>query len=137
MKAKVLLIVALSILVSLVALPVLADNGDTAMWVSRVRLSYIGRSSSSPDRVMGMVYVRDANRKPVVGAAVTVSWSLPNGQFEETVVTSTGGIARSYVWEGDGTYQLEVLDVVKLGWLYVAEQSLLTSASLTIPWSRR
>ncbi len=96
MKAKVFLIVALGILVSLVALPVLAANDPISMWVSRVRLAYIGRSSSSPDRVMGMVYVRDANRKPVIGAAVTVRWTLPDG----TVVTDYEPVTSIEGWVG-------------------------------------
>lgn len=134
MKTKQVLFTALAaaMLIALIALPVSADDG-IAMWVSRVRLAHNGRSSHSPDRVVGMVHVRDANLATVAGAEVTGQWSLPDGTLlEETAVTAFQGIATFTVWEGRGVYRLCVTDVAKEGWTYQELMNRETCAEMTV-----
>lgn len=121
MKAKqaLYLVIAVAMLMSMIAVPVVADEDPVAMWVSRVRLAYNGRSSSSPDRVVGMIHVRDANLATVEGATVTAEWTLPDGtSFQRTELTAFQGIAQFTVWAGRGVYKLCVIDVTKDGWQY-------------------
>ena len=126
-------LIAVTMMVSTIVVPVLADDGPIPMWASRVRLAYNGRSSSSPDRVVGMVHVRDANLATVEGAAVTAEWTLPDGtEFQEAAVTAFQGIATFKVWAGRGTYTLCVVDVTKEGWLYDPDLNLETCATLTV-----
>jgi hypothetical protein len=121
MKAKLPLYLAIvvSMLVSAIAFPVLAAEGPIPMWVSRARLAYVGRSSTGPDAVVGMIHIRDATLAKVEGATVTAEWTLPDGTvFQETAVTAFQGVARFSVWEGRGVYKLCVIDATKEGWLY-------------------
>jgi hypothetical protein len=121
-------------LVSLVAIPVLADDDPIPMWVSRARLAYNGRSSSSPDRVVGLIHVRDANQAMVSGAAVTAEWTLPDGTvLQETAFTAFQGIAQFTVWAGRGVYKLCLIDVTKEGWLYDPDRDLETCPTLSVP----
>jgi hypothetical protein len=122
-------------LLSLVALPVLAEEDPIAVWVSGVRLAWNGRSSSGTDRVVGMVHVRDANMAAVEDAVVTAEWTLPDGTVvEETATTAFQGIATFETWLGRGEYQLCATDVVKDGWAYDAELSLEPCAVLVVKW---
>lgn len=135
MKAKqpLYLMIAVAMLVSMMAVPVLADEDPIPMWVSRVRLAYNGRSSSSPDRVVGMIHVRDANLAAVEGASATAEWTLPDGTvFQETALTAFQGIAQFTVWAGRGVYKLCVVDVTKEGWLYEPGLNLETCATLAV-----
>ena len=118
MKAKLTLIIALCVLLSFIALPVLAED-PIAMWVSRARLAYVGRSSTGPDAVVGLIHVRDANLQMVAGATVTATWTTPDGEeLHQTAVTAFQGIAEFRIWEGRGEYTLCVDGVTKGGWLY-------------------
>ncbi|MCU0522001.1 MAG: hypothetical protein MUF84_15080 [Anaerolineae bacterium] len=117
MKAKLTLVIALCILLSSIALPVLAED-SIAMWVSRARLAYVGRSSTGPDAVVGLIHVRDANLQMVDGATVTATWTTPDGRVQQTAVTAFQGIAEFRIWAGRGTYTLCVDGVTKDGWLY-------------------
>lgn len=135
MKTKLFLFVAVvALLGTMIALPVMAED-ETPMWVTRVRLGYNGRSSHSPDRVVAMVHVRDANNAAVAGALVSAVWTLPDGTtLETTAVTDFQGIATSELWAGSGTYQLCVTDVILDGWLYQPELNLETCGSIVITW---
>ncbi|HNS49647.1 MAG TPA: hypothetical protein PKO09_00515 [Anaerolineae bacterium] len=136
MKTKSLLFAAVvaAMLLTMLALPAMADE-DTAMWVSRVRLAWNGRSSSSPDRVVGMVHVRDANLAAVDGALVTAEWTLPNGtQVVATALTDFQGIATIETWAGGGSYTLCVTDVAKAGWVYAPDLNLETCGALLVKW---
>jgi hypothetical protein len=118
-KLPLYLVIAVTMLISLIAVPVLAAEDPIPMWVSRARLAYNGRSPSGPDRVVGMIHVRDATLAMVEGATVTAEWTLPDGTvFQETALTSFQGIAQFSVWAGRGVYKLCVIDVIKVGWLY-------------------
>jgi hypothetical protein len=133
-KLPLYLVIAVTMLVSLIAVPVLADDGPIPMWVSRARLAYNGRSSGSPDRVVGMIHVRDANLSMVPGAAVTAEWTLPDGTvFQKTAVTAFQGIAQFTVWAGRGVYKLCVIDVTKDGWLYDPSLDLETCPTFIVP----
>jgi hypothetical protein len=135
MKAKLplYLVIAAVMLVSLMAVPVLADDEPIPMWISRARLAYNGRSSSSPDRVVALIHVRDANLTMVEGAAVTAEWTLPDGTVSQsTALTAFQGIAQFSVWAGRGVYTLCVLDVTKAGWLYDPGLNLETCATLSV-----
>ena len=119
MKTKVCLAVVVSVLLSLLAFPALAGTYDIPMWVSHARLAWVGRSSTGTDAVVGLIFVRDANRQRVAGASVTVVWYLDGARFStETVTTSVHGYARSSVWRGKGVYVMRVISVTKAGWLY-------------------
>lgn len=53
MKTKLLFVAIVAVMLgAMIAGPVLAEDEEITMWVSRVRLAYNGRSSSSPDRVL-------------------------------------------------------------------------------------
>lgn len=117
-KLPVYVAVMISMLISIIALPVMAEE-DVPMWVSRARLAYVGRSSGGPDAVVGLIHIRDANLSTVAGATVTVEWTLPDGTVcQEAAVTAFQGIAEFSVWEGRGEYELCVIDVTKEGWVY-------------------
>ena len=118
-KQPLYLVIAVAMLLSLAAMRAMAEEDPIPMWVSRVRLAYNGRSSSAPDRVVGMVHVRDADRAAVEGAAVLAEWTLPDGTvYQETAPTTFQGIARFKAWSGKGMYKLCVVNVTKEGWLY-------------------
>jgi hypothetical protein len=121
MKTKLPLYLAIVVcmLVSAIAFPVLAAGDPIPMWVSRARLAYVGRSSTGPDAVVGMIHIRDATKAKVAGATVTAEWTLPGGTvFQETAPTDSAGIARFSEWVGQGDYRLCVIDATKAGWLY-------------------
>ncbi len=136
MKRKLLFVTLIAVVLgAVIALPAMAGEDDITMWVSRVRLAYNGRSSSSPDRVVGMVHVRDANLAAVEGAVVTAVWTLPNGTtLQQTALTAFQGVATFTVWAGTGAYQLCVTDVTKDGWLYKPDLNLETCSVLVIKW---
>jgi hypothetical protein len=120
-------------LATVVALPVIADD-PIAMWVSRVRLAYNGRSSHSPDRIVGLIHVRDGNLATVPGTEVTAEWALPDGTvLEETAVTAFQGIATFTIWEGRGEYRLCVTDLTKDGWDYHPDLNRETCAKFRLP----
>ena len=54
------LAILLGLLVSMAAVPVLADDPDIPMWVHRARLTYTGRSSGGPDMMVAYIHIRDA-----------------------------------------------------------------------------
>lgn len=118
-KSPLYLAIVVSMLVSAIAFPVLAEEDPIPMWVSRARLAYVGRSSTGPDAVSGLIHIRDANKSMVERAKVTVEWTLPDGTtVQETAFTAFQGIARFSVWEGRGVYKLCVIDAIKAGRLY-------------------
>jgi len=119
MKTKLCLALVVTVLLALLAVPALAGTSETPMWVSRVRLAHTGRSTSGTDAIVALVRVRDANRRNVAGATVTVRWTVPNAPaFTTTGITSRTGYARLSTWTGSGTYGLSVINVVKPGWQY-------------------
>jgi hypothetical protein len=120
MKSRLCLAVVLSVLLSLIVLPVVAADGDILMWVSRARLAYVGRSSTGTDAMVAYIHVRDATRKWVDGATVSAEWTLPNGNcVSQTATTNLQGIAKLSIWQGKGIYRLTVVDVTKVGWEYI------------------
>lgn len=135
MKARLLFVALIAVVLgAVIVVPAMADD-DIPMWVSRVRLAWNGRSSGSPDRVVGMVHVRDANLAAVEGATVTAQWTLPNGTtLQQTALTEFQGIATFSVWAGGGEYRLCVADVTKDGWLYDPGLNLETCGVLVIKW---
>lgn len=135
MKTKLLLVaIVVCMLVSAIAFPVLAAV-DVTMWVSRARLAYVGRSSTGPDAVVGLIHFRDATKAKVEGVMVTATWTLPDGTVleGETAVTDHAGIARFSVWEGGGVYKLCVDGATKEGWLYDPDLDRETCPVLTVP----
>jgi hypothetical protein len=121
MKAKLLSVAILAVMLgTMLAIPVMAEDEETTMWVSRVRVAWTGRSSGGTDWIVGMVHIRDANLQAVEGATVTAEWTLPDGTvLEKTAVTAdVTGIATFGIWTGKGVYRLCVKDVTKEGWLY-------------------
>lgn len=136
MKTKLLLVAMVAaVLGAMFAMPVMAEEEESTMRITRVRLAYNGRSSSSPDRVVAMVHVRDANMAAVEGAIVTGEWTLPDGTVQEvTAITEFQGIATFQVWAGRGMYQLCVKDVTKEGCVYDSSQNLQTCGSIEVTW---
>jgi hypothetical protein len=137
MKSKLLFVALIAVVLgAMIAVPAMAEEDEgIPTWVSSVRLAYNGRSSSSSDRIVGMVHIRDANLATVEGAAVTAEWSLPDGTVkEETAVTAFQGIATFKVWAGSGKYQLCVSEVTKGGWLYDSDLNVETCGVLEVKW---
>lgn len=133
-KRRLYVVVVVTVLLSLMTVPVLAEEG-IAMWVSRVRLAWNGRSSSGTDSVVGMVHLRDANLAAVEGADVTAVWTLPNSTIiTETATSAFQGIAEFSTWAGSGTYTLCVVDVTKEGWEYQEDLNLETCGELVVKW---
>jgi len=135
MKAKLTLAIVICALLSVSALPLLAQTADKPMVVKYIRMAYNGRSSTGTDSVSALVYVRDAANRKVVGATVDVLWTVTNLDGEvvyqdtATAVTTKYGYARLKLWEGKGIYTLTVTNVTKSG--YVWDQvSALTTASI-------
>ena len=140
MKTKHLLYltIALGILVSLSAVPALAEEGDTPipMWVHRARLAYTGRSSGGPDSIKAYFHIRDATLDMVEEATVTAEWTLPDGTtITERVLTNERGIAIFSVWEGWGDYKICVIDVTKATHLYDADLDRESCPEFTMPWA--
>jgi hypothetical protein len=139
MKAKLFAVVAMSVLLLSVAMPVLAvEDGSVSMWVSRVRLNYIGRSYSCPDRVMGLVYLRDDGSGYFGSATVTVEWTLPDGTAlpQMAMTPYRGGIARFTVWAGPGQYKLcvtNVTDGTKMARVYDPELNIQNCIIYSVP----
>jgi len=133
-KGRLYVALIVAVLLSLMTVPVLAEEGIT-MWVSRVRLAWNGRSSSGTDSVVGMVHVRDANLAAVEGAEVTAVWTLPDSTtITETATSAFQGIATFSTWAGSGTYTLCVVDMTKEGWEYQEELNLETCGELIVKW---
>ena len=121
MKAKKLLYLAIlaGILVSTIAVPVLAEGDAILMWVHRARLNYIGRCVTEPDQLVALIHIRDAENDMVEGAKVIATWTPPVGPtFSESELTGAQGFARFSLWAGKGTYTFCVTDVIKDGWQY-------------------
>lgn len=131
-------LLAVVVLMAAIAVPVAADDGDIPMWVSQVKIAYNGRSSHSPDRMVGQVHVRDANLAFVTDATVTAVWTLPNGtSLVQSSVTEFQGVAWFEVWAGAGTYSLCVTDVEKDGWVYDPGLNTQACTSFNLPLTKR
>jgi len=118
MKAKLILAMVICALLSAIVLPVLAQDVVNPLVVKYIRLAYNGRSSTGPDRITGIIYVRDAAYHRVGGAAVSYTWTLPDGTTVDGTGTTTlrQGYLKVSVWEGLGTYTLTVNSVAKDGY---------------------
>jgi hypothetical protein len=131
-KQRIFVATVAAMFVIMSAVPVMAAD-PIAMWVSRVRLAYNGRSSHSPDRVVGMIHIRDANLATVAGAQFTARWTLPDGTVsQETALSAFQGIATFTIWAGRGEYEICVTDVTKDGWDYYPYLNRETCAELTV-----
>jgi len=134
MKKKALFVVVVAaILLSMIAIPVLAED-EIPMWVSSIRLSFRGRNAASP-KIVGTVTVRDANRDPVAGATVVVEFTDPEGRVTlEGGETSDQGTAsfRFNAWES-GPHTLCVFTVSKEGWEYDPDLNVETCDTFIVP----
>ena len=127
-KTRQLLYVAIvaGVLVSTLALPVLAEGDTIPMWVHRIRLAYVGRNCSCPDQMVALIHIRDATNAMVADAKVIAKWTvtLPDGTVEvveQTSTTAFQGIAEFAVpAERSGEYEICVVGVTKEGWQYDA-----------------
>jgi len=137
MKTRFCFAVVVALLISAFALPILAE-GELVLTVSHVRLTYVGRSSTGTDAVVGLVFIRDANNVRVAGASVTVEWMTPNGPVAQEAVTGSTGVAWLTVWEGQGDYTLVVTGVEKPGytWDDLTPPGVVDAAITTVPWTR-
>jgi hypothetical protein len=149
MKAKHLLYltIILGILVSLSAVPALAEEGDTPipMWVHRARLAYTGRSSGGSDDMKAYIHIRDATLDMVEGATVTAAWTVPDRTLPDGTtitkqvivdeLTNRQGIAIFSIWEGWGDYEICVTDVTKDGRVYDPELDWESCPVFTMPWA--
>ncbi len=130
MKTKLFSLVALVAFLSLIPTAVLADTDPVSMWVSRVRLAYTGCSSTGTDTIVGLVHVRDANRRTVVGA---------DGYCQPDVADRGGCCGdgsdffpyavQSMGWTGNVCAEC-VSNVTKDGWIYVPTQNNAVAASI-------
>ena len=86
-------------------------------------------------RIGADVPVFDQNGVAVVGASVTVEWTLPNSKTKiQTALTSaTGKASFRIVGRTSGTYTVAVTDVTATGYDYDPAQNFETSEELVIP----
>lgn len=137
MKARAVLYVVaiLGLLLPVGVVPVQAAEGDLAMWVHQLSITYTGRAPKGPDAIVAFVHVRDENLNKVVGAAASAIWTLPDGAtyVQEGIETNLQGIAEFSVFDGAGDYTLCVTDVVKVGWEYQPERNRATCATFILP----
>jgi hypothetical protein len=78
------------------------------------------------------VTVNDENGTAISGAAVSVTWTLPDGSSQSrTRTTNTSGIANIQISATDqGTYTITIDDIGRPGFTFDPENSVL-SASIT------
>ena len=133
-RKKVLFIVIVAaILMSMIAIPVVAED-EIPMWVSSIRLSLRGRNSSSA-KIVGTVTVKDANQDPVAEAHVVAELTDPlNRVTLASAETSDKGAAsfRFKPW-ASGLYKLCVFSVTKEGWQYDPDSNVETCETLMVP----
>jgi PKD repeat protein len=108
---------------------VIVVNAPTTLRSSDIALTAEVRKRNVT--VYGDVTVLDASGAPLPGAAVAITWTLPNGKrTNQTVTTSASGVASFSVKGGLGTYVLAVNDITKSGYVFDSANSVL-SASIT------
>ena len=79
--------------------------------------------------VSGSITVKDENGVSVSGAAVAVSWRLPDGSIQnQTANTSSSGVARFTTSGRRGTYVLNVNNITKSGYTFDPSNSVLSKS---------
>lgn len=92
-----------------------------------------GRLKGQQALVDGKVTVKDENRAPVPEALVAALWTLPDGSTQNHYAwTNARGIAKFNISDGQGTYTLEVLGIVKSLYTFNPKRSVL-SGSISVP----
>jgi PKD repeat protein len=108
---------------------VITVNAPTALRSSDIALSATLKKRNVT--VYGDVTVLDASGAPLPGAAVDITWTLPNGKrTNQTATTNSSGIASFSVKGSPGTYTLAIGDITKPGYVFDPANSVL-SASIT------
>jgi probable HAF family extracellular repeat protein len=84
-------------------------------------------------QVDGKVLVKDENGNPVADAMVTVTWAHPDGSTHDQYAwTSAKGSARLDTSGPQGTYELDVISIIKSLYTFNPKKSELTG-SVTVP----
>ena len=96
---------------------------------TQLRSTNIAMSTKSKGQsidFIGTVTVLDENRNAVSGAAVHATWTLPDNSTVSAVVdTNNSGDAKFTVSGDGGLYWLEVTDIVKSGYVFDPDHSIL------------
>jgi hypothetical protein len=135
MRQVVYLAVVAGLLMLMVGLPAMAEEGDIPMWVHQLSVTYTGRSHWGPDAITALAHIHDANHDRVEGATVTAQWTLPDGTVctEVDEETNVQGIAEFSTFEGAGDYTICVSGVTKVGWEYDPDSNRDTCATFILP----
>jgi hypothetical protein len=116
------------------ARPKVAITGclSNCLRITGIRFS-IGRG-----RIRGQVTAEDENDRPVVGATVSATWTLPDGTTQDQTgkTKQDGTLSRRFsVPDGEGVYTLTITNVTKDDYAFDPDCSVL-SESITRRWAR-
>jgi hypothetical protein len=113
--------------------PVDAQATGPAMYVGSIDLRY--RARGPRWNVVANTSVLGGAADPVVGAMISVRWTLPDGSTLDQLVESSkkGMAAFKITGAQDGEYGFCVTDVTKEGWVYDAEQNVETCDTISVP----
>ena len=102
-----------------------AGCSSNCILVSNIAMTVRGNGA-----IVGMVTVVDENGAELVGAAVTATWTLPDGSTTTATATVSGrGTARfNQSDSGSGTYTLTITDVTIGGYTFDAANSVLSNS---------
>jgi len=79
--------------------------------------------------VSASVNVKDESGVSVPGAAVSMSWRLPDGSTQDqTASTSNNGVAKFTTSGGRGTYTLSINNIIKASYIFDRTNSVLSKA---------
>lgn len=113
----------------LYAIDVSVAGGCAANCLRSSRIDMRGRVSGSATGVGARVRVEDETGAPVPSADIAVIWTLPGGGTQSlSASTDQGGFAKFSARAGGGTYTLTVTDIVKTGWTFDPDNSVLTKS---------
>ncbi|MFQ5603175.1 MAG: DUF4255 domain-containing protein [bacterium] len=97
-------------------------GGDTGAGGTPIRSEKIELEAEQREgkiRVRAKVTVKDESKEKIADAAVSATWTLPNGRTEEqTENTDSRGVARFSTEDGDGVYTLNITNIVKTGFRF-------------------
>jgi len=110
------------------------EASQTTVHIGDIQTRYKS-SGTGRYRLIASVPVLNQDGLIVVGATVTIQWSLPNGKtVTQTAVTSSKGLALfNYTAPRTGLFIVTVTNVVATGYTYDPTQNFETSEELIIP----
>ncbi len=111
----------------LYAIDISAEGSCVESCLRSSRIDLRGRVIGSSARVGSRVAIQDETGAAVSGADVVITWTLPGGGTSvQSGVTDGSGTVRFNVRDSLGAYTLTVTDVVKTGFTFDRDNSVLT-----------